>query len=796
MRLRASQRLAERHILCVQLRAAHRRLGLAGPAQAASSGDALLLSRLCAAEAFFRLRLALWELDFSNGQSLPELHGELLAVLRALRNWQHLLHRLLRRRPHFLHPQSVTQGLCEWPFDLSDPGHYLALLQLLALCRLFGQHQALARLSLGLRQQAGMDGLLARLLGLPGTWPRPPEPFDQLLNIPLGPGDATHLAESLARYLSARMPERAGSCFEVMALLPRGLGAELKCRLPSLPWRLLHAAHAAPRSDSGLYRSWLKLRPLADTSHIRKSAKSRQQARRHAWRCSMATVMCLAVSQHQQAVAEAPALPINAGYENWVERGLASWYGPGFQDRATANGERFDMHGLTAAHRSLPLPSFVLVRNLRNQRQVVVAVNDRGPFIDGRILDLSYAAARQLGMVEPGVVDVEIRRLSEDQLLRMQDAPTRVSLSNPMGANTLPVPMPQSLPDVAHLGGLGQLVQTSGRLEMPGAQASPVAEMGQPPALALNHLGGLAGFNESSASPRHADAAAPPQLLAQNLPSVEPRLMPASFELPAHAAPMDLAVPSHVLLGLHSTEAPSSAAAPPGHLQALRSYAPGLLGLLGGGARPLTAKDAGPASMPGARSFRTVALDLPLPILDTQAELSEPPQALPLVEEAPSSAQTLLKTWPEVDAPSRLLAEPAQDLPLLSPPADTRPLPLSSAWPALTEVRALDDLPEPGVLADVAYRLPRPLPAKPLPAPRKLATRAEGQVKQTPKVERVIEAAPVVAARPAPEAPKPVLAKVEAPAKTGLVDTLVKLTQKGWQGLASLLGFESKRDKV
>jgi rare lipoprotein A len=88
--------------------------------------------------------------------------------------------------------------------------------------------------------------------------------------------------------------------------------------------------------------------------------------------------------------------------------GLASWYGPGFHGRRTASGERFDQNELTAAHRQLPLGSEVTVTNLENGRSIVVAINDRGPYVDGRVIDLSKAAARRLGIVEDGLAKVRI----------------------------------------------------------------------------------------------------------------------------------------------------------------------------------------------------------------------------------------------------------------------------------------------------------------------------------------------------------------------------------------------------
>jgi rare lipoprotein A len=102
-------------------------------------------------------------------------------------------------------------------------------------------------------------------------------------------------------------------------------------------------------------------------------------------------------------------LPSAEGYQ---ERGVASWYGPGFHTGQTSNGERFDMYALSAAHKTLPLPTWVEVTNLRNGRSVTVRVNDRGPFKDGRIIDLSYSAAEKLDMLREGTTFVEVRALA------------------------------------------------------------------------------------------------------------------------------------------------------------------------------------------------------------------------------------------------------------------------------------------------------------------------------------------------------------------------------------------------
>ncbi len=89
-------------------------------------------------------------------------------------------------------------------------------------------------------------------------------------------------------------------------------------------------------------------------------------------------------------------------------RGVASYYGAKFHGRLTANGERFDQNAMTAAHRSLPFGTKVRVKHVRNSKEVVVRINDRGPFVDGRIIDLSRAAAEQLGMLTEGIATVDI----------------------------------------------------------------------------------------------------------------------------------------------------------------------------------------------------------------------------------------------------------------------------------------------------------------------------------------------------------------------------------------------------
>ncbi len=101
-------------------------------------------------------------------------------------------------------------------------------------------------------------------------------------------------------------------------------------------------------------------------------------------------------------------LPASKGYK---ERGIASWYGNKFHGRNTSNGEVYNIYGMTAAHKTLPIPSYVRVRNLNNNKVIVVRVNDRGPFHAGRIIDLSYAGAKKLGFLDQGTAPVEVEAL-------------------------------------------------------------------------------------------------------------------------------------------------------------------------------------------------------------------------------------------------------------------------------------------------------------------------------------------------------------------------------------------------
>lgn len=117
------------------------------------------------------------------------------------------------------------------------------------------------------------------------------------------------------------------------------------------------------------------------------------------------------VSNDEDVLERLTAVASNS-VSKFKQTGLASWYGRQFHGRKTASGETFDMNGLTAAHRSLPLNCYVKVTNKTNGKSVVVKVNDRGPFHGNRVMDLSYGAAKQLGITNKGVGNVSIERVS------------------------------------------------------------------------------------------------------------------------------------------------------------------------------------------------------------------------------------------------------------------------------------------------------------------------------------------------------------------------------------------------
>ncbi len=131
---------------------------------------------------------------------------------------------------------------------------------------------------------------------------------------------------------------------------------------------------------------------------------------------------------------------------DYEEVGMASWYGDAFNGRPTSTGERFDMHALTAAHKTLPLPGLVEVTNLENGRRLVVRINDRGPFVDSRIIDLSREAASELGMLSQGVGRVRVRYLGRAP---QQGGGTLLRASAPAPRGSVPASTPVSVAAIA-----------------------------------------------------------------------------------------------------------------------------------------------------------------------------------------------------------------------------------------------------------------------------------------------------------------------------------------------------------
>lgn len=186
----------------------------------------------------------------------------------------------------------------------------------------------------------------------------------------------------------------------------RNLVFRLKCGFRSVLVVALLSACATPTptlKDSG------PARPV-DVSHI-PDAVPRAEPRTRAGNKSPYTVLGKTYY----------LLPESRGF---TEEGIASWYGNKFHGRQTSNGEIYSMYGMTAAHKRLPIPSYVRVTNLNNGREIVVRVNDRGPFHEGRIIDLTYAGASKLGFIKQGTAPVRIEVLEPGD----EQLPSRLAL--------------------------------------------------------------------------------------------------------------------------------------------------------------------------------------------------------------------------------------------------------------------------------------------------------------------------------------------------------------------------------
>jgi rare lipoprotein A len=169
-----------------------------------------------------------------------------------------------------------------------------------------------------------------------------------------------------------------------------------------------------------------------------------------------------------------------ASADNYVERGVASWYGPDFQGHNTSSGERYDMYGMTAAHKTLPIPCYARITNLSNGRSVVVRINDRGPFVGNRIVDLSYSAATRLDIVRSGTAFVELRTVGPDALGAPLNTPIVASAAAPRGGQSTAVVLPDAT--AAPLGGLSATVAPPTDAVAPPAPATVAAPVATPPA--------------------------------------------------------------------------------------------------------------------------------------------------------------------------------------------------------------------------------------------------------------------------------------------------------------------------
>ncbi|MCL7461152.1 septal ring lytic transglycosylase RlpA family protein [Pseudomonas sp. NW5] len=139
---------------------------------------------------------------------------------------------------------------------------------------------------------------------------------------------------------------------------------------------------------------------------------------------------------------------------NYRVEGTASWYGTKFHGQATANGETYDLYGMTAAHKTLPLPSYVRVTSLENGRSIIVRVNDRGPFYSDRVIDLSFAAAKKLGFAERGTARVRIEGIDPQRWIAGQGAAQPVAAATVMAQPSAATFERYTPPPTQHAGAL------------------------------------------------------------------------------------------------------------------------------------------------------------------------------------------------------------------------------------------------------------------------------------------------------------------------------------------------------
>jgi rare lipoprotein A len=197
-----------------------------------------------------------------------------------------------------------------------------------------------------------------------------------------------------------------------------------------------------------------------------------------------------------------------ASADGYVERGVASWYGPDFHGGRTATGELYDMYGMTAAHKTLPIPCYARVTNLSNGRSVIVRINDRGPFVADRLIDLSYTAAAKLDMIRHGTAFVQVETLSELQPADaaptlMPPPPTAQPASAPAANPAPPAITPPAAPTqfFIQVGAYGQADNARRVIQRLRDAGLPVLALGPEPGKPLQRvrLGPLASVEEFDA---------------------------------------------------------------------------------------------------------------------------------------------------------------------------------------------------------------------------------------------------------------------------------------------------------
>ena len=211
------------------------------------------------------------------------------------------------------------------------------------------------------------------------------------------------------------------------------------------------------------------------------------------------------------------------------ETGLASWYGRKFHAASTSSGEPYDMYAMTAAHKTLPLPSYVRVRNPANGREAIVRVNDRGPFVDGRIIDLSYTAALKLDLLR-GVAPVEIERITNEDI--RTGAWRR-------GSDTMLAAAPAYMPaPPAEARAAGETGGAGGSVPVPSAWVAPVTT--NAPAASTMPVAPPPAVVPAMAAPSaEAQATVPrPAIVVNDLAPMAPIAPPSAAALPQQPAPL------------------------------------------------------------------------------------------------------------------------------------------------------------------------------------------------------------------------------------------------------------------